>query len=1209
MNKKILGILTLTLFIGLGNAVVIFSEDFESYGNNEDIDGKNGWEVWTDGWSGWPSGFFGERWNGPYEGNRHSNLVTGDQEGENNRRVSAKNLFSTEGFDNIYFSYARKTDSFEDEETELLRISWTDDSGSNWNHVEEIDEDENYDFKNHSLMEATDETEFGIRLWLRADSGYDEVWIDSIKVTGCIMDSYSCSDAGDCCGEHCCGEPGSMVCSSTTCGDECANEGEDCSSESCCDGLECDYLDSTAQCFSCVSCTGDGNNNYCSSQEPDECEIECGAYGGCDDELVNTTQVVGGICQSCLNCLANSDMDIGDNLCNCMGGTCNESYCFNSGTETCYYGVGCYADGWDYTGEEPCPADSSCDNCPGSGCEWVGHDCTDSGCEQTTHDPDDDISYCNDCGYAWSSGLSCCNGDDDTDECASDGECVDECADTTMFIIKDTCTACQCNEQQMPCDASHHCNITSCGGTGYYCSEQGGTYEWVTGDSGTECGPDEQPPSCTSPEPTASNPEPSIGEIIGFYTHCTDATGTDSFIFSWNAGGDCDTWENRTEESFSNDWANHTESIPPSCDGKNLDFVFYTKDTEDNWGITSTGSITVQGTSAPTTTITGPEEDTWFSQDSVTVNYSTSDPSATTYYQQDNDGWMTGSNTGQITFSGLSEGQHVLRLKNENIAGNGTEDNVTVNIDTQRPTTEISSPANGESFSQQWVLVEFSTPDSDVIEFEYSYDSSSWGDIEISGSINPDEIHSYNFTNVQEGDNTLYIRARDVLGVGSADQIDVEITTPTYSAPDVEISFPQESSVYDSVDVLEFIVTDEYEDELDCEYRLDSESWKTRSADEGELQSISINVPEGDHEIIVVCDNGYKENQPPEKVEFTVREPMEQNLPPTIIINTPRNQNYQKVNQLKFTVTDEENSIDCYYTIDSGEQVSVPVQNGETKTVDIELQSGQHIIEITCSDGQISETESVQFTLEESTTTNQTTPDNETQNQTTDNQTNPTEDYWTKNPGDSFGRLIGDIETTANQLGPGLLIPIIILLILVVLIIMLLLRPILSGLTKKAKKKTETKVQSKKQKNELLGLKQKRKQLKQKLSKFENKEGKYYKKYSKELEGINSKLLKNDEYLAVLYAEAETAVKEHKKGKTTEELKKELKAKGYNKRELALIGNIFTRKTIGETKKTEKKKEEYKEEAKKTEKKSKKKTEKKKEAKKKKNKIDGDILD
>ena len=345
-------IVFLLVVISTVGAVDIFSDNFESYSNEEDINGAHGWLVETNGWSGWNPGFYGSTsfsvdgtsYN-PYEGSVQGRLRTGNRYGNENRLVGATNSFTTEGYNNIYFSYARRTGSFESTETEQLAVYWTSDGGDNWAQLEKIEEDEGYALKNESLgTNANNNPDFGIRFVLRADSGNDIALIDSVQVTGCLINGQICSANNECCGGHCCSDGGGSYCSSESC---CVDDANPCAADNeCCSFLSggCDLGD-TDVCFSCEMCEGLGPL-FCGSEDNTQCEEQCGSDVLCDDKDYNSSWVYGNTCYSCPECEYLLDYSV--ESCFCSEGSCGDGYCLDAITKTCYYGVSCSIDGWNY---------------------------------------------------------------------------------------------------------------------------------------------------------------------------------------------------------------------------------------------------------------------------------------------------------------------------------------------------------------------------------------------------------------------------------------------------------------------------------------------------------------------------------------------------------------------------------------------------------------------------------------------------------------------------------------------------------------------------------------------------------------------------------------------------------------------------------------------------------------------------------------------
>ncbi len=1140
----------LFLIVVSANANIIWQTSFENPPYEED-ENLYGYEDWT---TSAPQGNIRVRTDAsPYHENQHIRFR------RNSGDMWAARTINTSGFKDVFFSYARKIDDIEDIDPDEFKASWRPNVGADWITEETVrcpdsgpGEDKcffPYDFKTWGPLEssANNNPDFTIVFWFTVDYSNDLLFIDSVRIEGtpCEQDGTSCSEASECCGDYCCDDGFSSFCSSTEC---CALELEPCSVDSdCCDN-ECDGSE-----FYCITCNGVFQQNPFTT-----CEYDCGAAPECDDDFSGTeSDLVPGLC-----CMGDCTSDDSIETCNCSStGTCGSGYCEDE--NTCYYHVSCGLLGWE-TPDVPCDSSDYCSGpCPGPTCMWSERDCDhNDGCvEGIQHELDSGQSYCDGClgSGNWSSVYSCCKGDDTSDDCTVDSNCEDSCGETILVVDRACTSNCECNTgTSYVCDASNYCDTRNCGETfgTYYCWDNGG-WKWQELPPDEGCGPDTTPPSCI-PQP-ANNTTPYVGDAVFFDTPCSDPSGLGDFIFSWTGGGNCDTWENGSQLPFNGNAASATRIIPINCESLSIQYKFYVSDSLGNWDELTEEGITVQTSGGPpVVTITSPEENSNYSANQVSVEY-TGDSSANTYYAIDA-GWQEYSGSSPLAFIDLSEGSQLLKIKQNNSYGE-SEDNVTVFVDTIRPSVSISSPSEDGSFDEDWVVVEFLTTSTDVIRFEYSY-GGSWGDTEITG-ITSGTTYSYNFTNVQEGSNTLYVRAVDALGEGTPDNVNVTITVETYEAPSVTIHYPEDSRVYETVERLEFSVTDNVASSYDCDYSIDGDSWRSTTASKDDIKTVSISVDEGDHYVRVRCDNGHKTTDPPERQDFTVAE-IERNKPPELKITWPENTTYQqKIESLKFIATDDK-TISCQYSIDEKEWQTATVKNNTETEIQENIETKDwHSFQVKCTDGQTEIIQRVNFYVN----TTEFFEINGTQNplnQTIEpNQTEelPPEDYWVvTDPKSTIDRISSTLRDASSRL--GLSFPIL-LFILFLIIVIIIITVIVYPRTRK-KKDVQKEVHENKEeacaelKNKKVAMTHKLTELK-KAKKGRSKE---YRELKKQLEETQNKLLKNDVYLVELYKKSKTVLDQYYSGTKTHELKKQLKKEGYTDKELEIIKKIFTTEKI-----------------------------------------------
>jgi len=156
---------------------------------------------------------------------------------------------------------------------------------------------------------------------------------------------------------------------------------------------------------------------------------------------------------------------------------------------------------------------------------------------------------------------------------------------------------------------------------------------------------------------------------------------------------------------------------------------------------------------------------------SFTLHWNTTDTDIT-YYEVSNDSinWTEITNTSYL-FTNLSVGNNTLYVRGIDNAGNvGETVSVNVSVDMTKPVVVIPEQdvkTDKDSFTISW-----SGNDTDDLQYyEVSMDGSTWVQVDKNAT-------SYTFTNLSEGENTLYVRAVD-----NANNTDTVIITVTVEIP------------------------------------------------------------------------------------------------------------------------------------------------------------------------------------------------------------------------------------------------------------------------------------------------------------------------------------------------------------------------------------------------------------------------------------------
>ncbi|MEF8873963.1 MAG: Ig-like domain-containing protein, partial [Candidatus Thermoplasmatota archaeon] len=251
---------------------------------------------------------------------------------------------------------------------------------------------------------------------------------------------------------------------------------------------------------------------------------------------------------------------------------------------------------------------------------------------------------------------------------------------------------------------------------------------------------------------------------------------------------------------------------------------------------------------APEIDVTSPDENEHFASDSVTVEWGGIDEtSGIDYYEVmvDNGNWINvGSATNHI-FSNLTDGEHLVKVRAWDNAGNNNTDTVNFTVDVTSPELNIIAPQQNEIFSESNITVEWEGSDSTTgIDFyEVRIDGENWID------LGTDTEHT--FTGLQDGEHTVEVRAWDE--VGNQEIMSVDFTVDT-TPPEVEIISPGDGETLNETEVtIEWSGDDDGTGIDHYQVMMDNGSW----IDVGSGTSHTFSeVEEGEHTVEVQAVDG-----------------------------------------------------------------------------------------------------------------------------------------------------------------------------------------------------------------------------------------------------------------------------------------------------------------------------------------------------------------
>ena len=351
--------------------------------------------------------------------------------------------------------------------------------------------------------------------------------------------------------------------------------------------------------------------------------------------------------------------------------------------------------------------------------------------------------------------------------------------------------------------------------------------------------------------------------------------------------------------------------------------------------------------SSPMVSILSPEEGSYIGEQDVTVTWEGDDNIGIDHYEIRIDGgsWINVGTDTNYTFTGLSEGSHVVDVRVYDYAGNVGEDSVSFTVDLNPPSVSITSPTDEEYLNVRDVTVEWVGSDSiGIAYYEVRVDGGSW--------INVGLETRYVCKNLVEGRHLVEVRAVDHVGNIATDSVRF---TVDISAPAVRILSPPNDTYIGSSNVTvtwsgaDNIGVDHYE------VRIDGGSW----IDVGNATSYEfMGLSEGEHRVEVRAYD-YAGNVGSTSVVFYV-----DLSPPTVSILSPSNGTYFNVRDITVEWNGSDSvGIDYYEVrIDGGSWINVGTSTSYTFT---NVEEGYHIVEVRAVDhvGNIDK-DSVEFTVD-----------------------------------------------------------------------------------------------------------------------------------------------------------------------------------------------------------------------------------------------------
>ncbi len=280
---------------------------------------------------------------------------------------------------------------------------------------------------------------------------------------------------------------------------------------------------------------------------------------------------------------------------------------------------------------------------------------------------------------------------------------------------------------------------------------------------------------------------PSDGEYI-------DSSSVNVTWCSSDAGSGIDYYRIRIDGGTWIQTTNRYYVFEGLSDGQHVvDVVVY-----DRAGNSASDSVTfVVDTTSPYVSITAPHDGEYIASSSVTVSWSGGDNIDVWYYEIRIDGcsWINVGLSTSYTFSGLSDGEHVVDVRVVDHSGFSSIDSVTFIVDTGAPYIEITYPSNGSIVTSPDVTVCWYCYDSFGIDYSMvRIDYGSW--------VVVDGCRNYTFHGLSDGEHIVEVVVYDIAGNEAWGFVTFIVSTAIDPWGDID-----DDGVPNYLDVEEFSVT------------------------------------------------------------------------------------------------------------------------------------------------------------------------------------------------------------------------------------------------------------------------------------------------------------------------------------------------------------------------------------------------------------------
>ncbi len=333
----------------------------------------------------------------------------------------------------------------------------------------------------------------------------------------------------------------------------------------------------------------------------------------------------------------------------------------------------------------------------------------------------------------------------------------------------------------------------------------------------------------------------------------------------------------------------------------------------------------------PKLAITMPENGVILNTADVTVYWNGSDNTGIDHYEVrvDNGEWINVGNVDNYTFTGLSDGDHIIYVTAYDISGNNRTESISVTVDTTPPEISIIAPNEGSYINSSTVVIRWSVEDLTPVGFMLSLDGGMWTSV--------GEVTEFTLHDLQDGAHNVALMGIDKAGNQQSAEVNFFVDT---IAPTVEWNMTLENNTW--INTNSVTLSWNASDNVGINYleiKVDNNNWT--NVGNGSSYTLT-NLTEGAHTVILRAYD-YAGNTNETSIVFKV-----DTEKPTVHITSPENDTITNEGSVEVTWSGSDNiGIDHYeIRVDNGNWINVGTDTSYT----LNMADGRHTIQVIAVD-------------------------------------------------------------------------------------------------------------------------------------------------------------------------------------------------------------------------------------------------------------------